>query len=163
MIMLYATILFLVVSLLYIFMMYLLLKKDCPECVNDTCSNTICNNNIYIAKSKYDGRGVFTSRDIKKGQVVEVCPIILEKADLIPTGSVIKDYTFHSGSNDLVVIAFGYGSLYNHSDDNNVSWKVDTEKKTITFTARRNIAKDEELLVTYGPKYWSTRQLNKKT
>ena len=160
--MLFATILFLMVSLLYISMMYLLLKKDCTECVNTKCDKTICNNNIYIAKSKYDGRGVFTSRDIKKGQVVELCPIILEKRNLIKEGSTLKDYTFHSGSDDVVAISFGYGSLYNHSDNNNVNWKVDVEEKTITFTARTDIAKGEELLVSYGPKYWSTRQMKKQ-
>lgn len=161
MIILYATILFLIVSLIYISMMYILLKKDCPECVNTTCNN-ICNNKIYISKSKYEGRGVFTSRDIKKGEVVEVCPIILEKAELIPEGSTLKDYTFSSGSDQYVVIAFGYGSLYNHSDEYNVSWKVDKEAQTITFTAKNDISKGEELFVTYGPRYWSTRKIKKE-
>lgn len=158
---LYAIILFILVSFIYTTMMFLLFKS--PNKI--TCGNKdICNKTLYISESRLGGRGVFAGKPFKKGDIVEVCPVIIDKRSLIDAKSNLINYTFSAGKDgdvENVAIAFGYGSLYNHSDSNNVRWQVDPGKKIITFEALRGINKDEELLVTYGNKYWETRSINK--
>ena len=79
---------------------------------------------VYLAKSKIpgSGRGVFAVEDIKKGEVIEIAPIlILDFADFIDTKwNLLFEYYFWL--DDFVVLALGYGSLYNHSKDPNCSY-----------------------------------------
>ena len=113
---------------------------------------------IYIADSKIrnpknsefvSGKGVFASEDIKKGEIIEVAPIlILEFTDFIDTKwNLLFEYYFWM--DDFVVLALGYGSLYNHSKNSNVRYEINSEKKVITFTATKNIKKDEEIYFNY--------------
>lgn len=50
---------------------------------------------------------------------------------------------------DFVVLALGYGSLYNHSKSPNAKYQISKKEKTITFTVTRNIKKDEEIYINY--------------
>lgn len=46
---------------------------------------------------------------------------------------------------------FGLGSMFNHSTQNqNVGWKRDLERRVIVYRALRNIAIGEELCISYG-------------
>ncbi len=51
---------------------------------------------------------------------------------------------------DYVVLALGYGSMYNHSKNPNIKYQILKEEQTITFTAIKDIEKDEELLFNYN-------------
>lgn len=113
---------------------------------------------IFIAESKISdpenieyksGNGVFATDIIKKGEVIEVAPIlILEFEDLIDTRwNLLFEYYFWM--DDYVVLALGYGSMYNHSQTANASYKIDKESKIITFTATKEIKKDEEIYFNY--------------
>ncbi len=114
---------------------------------------------IYIANSQIpdpenkefiSGRGVFASVNIKQGEVIEVAPIlVLDFQDLVDTKwNLLFEYYFWM--DDYVVLALGYGSMYNHSKMSNVQYQISKEDKIITFTAIRNINKDEELLFNYS-------------
>lgn len=114
--------------------------------------------NIYISKSKssdpkngdfISGKGVFASEYIKKGEIIEVAPIlILEFTDFIDTKwNLLFEYYFWM--DDFVVLALGYGSMYNHSINPNIKYRISKKEKTITFTAFKSIKKDEELLFNY--------------
>ena len=109
---------------------------------------------IYISKSKIpsSGRGVFAGEVIKKGEIIEVAPIlILDFSDFIDTKwNLLFEYYFWM--DDFVVLALGYGSLYNHSKNFNARYKINKEEQIITFTATRNIAKDEEIYFDYNGK-----------
>lgn len=106
---------------------------------------------IYLSESKIPNsdRGVFASKDIKKGEVIEVAPIlVLEFTDLVETRwNLLFEYYFWM--DDYVVLALGYGSLYNHSKNPNCEYKIDKNEKTITFTAIRRILEDEEIYFNY--------------
>ncbi len=50
---------------------------------------------------------------------------------------------------DFVVLALGYGSLYNHSKNPNAKYQISKKEKTITFIATENITKDQEIYFNY--------------
>lgn len=98
-------------------------------------------------------RGLIAVENIKKGRVIERCPLVLldvkdekslEKAGL---GKYYFDYT--EKYNALVL---GYGSLMNHSFKSNSEVWYDFKNETITFKATRNIKKGEEITFEYMSK-----------
>ena len=125
----------------------------------------IRNSNIEIRKSSVHGYGVFAKDFIKRRQVIEDCYFIHahnceSKKDINTEEAWINkslaDYTFNInilnvGSVDI--ISLGIGSMFNHSsnrDSVNTIYNIDKENRIITFTANRDIKKDEELLFQYG-------------
>ena len=107
----------------------------------------VCSNfSLYVAKSRVTGLGVFTSRIVKRGEIVETAPVLqLEKV-----ADSLEDYVLSESR-----ICLGYGALYNHSDEPNVRQKCDTV--TCTFTALAEIAADDELFIDYGQEWWRAR------
>lgn len=110
---------------------------------------------IMIKKSPrggVGGKGVFATGEIKKGEVIEAAPIlILQHEELIDTKwNLLFDYYFWL--DDFVVLALGYGSIYNHSDNPNTSYKINPKNKTIIFRASKNIKKGEEIFFNYKGK-----------
>ncbi|EKD90541.1 MAG: hypothetical protein ACD_31C00001G0004 [uncultured bacterium] len=98
------------------------------------------------------GNGVFASSLIKKGEIIEVSPIIvLEFEELVDT-KWNNLFNYYFWMDEYVVLALGYGSLYNHSDDANAEYKIDQKSKTITFTASKDIKKGEEIFFNYKGK-----------
>lgn len=111
---------------------------------------------IYIGQSRIAnaGRGVFAGRDIKKGKIVEICPIIeVPKHDASNLAeSILVTYFFYFGKNkDRLVIALGFGSVYNHSYKPNAKYKISLREKTLGFIALKDIKKDDEITVNYNP------------
>ena len=106
---------------------------------------------IYIDKSKIpdSGKGVFALENIKKGEIIEVAPIlVLEFTDFIDTKwNLLFEYYFWM--DDYVALALGYGSMYNHSKDANCKYELDREKQTITLTAIKDIKVNEEIFFNY--------------
>ena len=126
-------------------------------------NNNSVKNNSYIDKISIKqslisggGRGAFAEKDFKKGEVIEVCPLITDYKKNFEK-SKIKDYTFRSKFKpDQEVIVFGMCSMYNHSDNFNVAHNQDPEN--MIYTAARDIKKGEELYVNYGKNYWNSRK-----
>lgn len=116
------------------------------------------NDGVMIGKSCVGDRGAFATKDFKLGEVVEVCPMIFDKRENIPSGTVVSDYVFSSEQKGEVGIAFGYCSMFNHSDDYNVGWKVHRDAQKIVLTATKDIKQGEELFISYGDKYWNSRK-----
>ena len=120
---------------------------------------------VYISKSGIPdaGRGVYARRDIKKGEIVERCPIIeAPKHDMSNLKeSILVAYFFYFGKNkERLAIALGFGSIYNHSDKPNVAYKVynfassaykvKPREKVIDFIALDDIKKDKEITFNYS-------------
>ena len=107
------------------------------------------NNKITVKDTKDMGRGVFASEDIKAGETIEVAPIlILQFEDFIDTKwNLLFEYYFWM--DDEVVLALGYGSLYNHSKENNAEYEINIKNKSITFKAIKEIKKGEEIFFNY--------------
>lgn len=106
---------------------------------------------IYLNKSNIpgSGKGVFASREIKKGEVIEVAPVlVLDFTDFIDTRwNLLFEYYFWM--DDYVALGLGFASMYNHSKDPNCKYELDRVNKTITFTATKDIKKDEEICFNY--------------
>jgi SET domain-containing protein len=101
---------------------------------------------------KGHSRGVFAKVDIRKGEVIEVCPVIAipKKETKLIDKTFLNNYYFLWGRVNQPAIALGYGSLYNHSYDPNAEHDENIKKMTLTFTARRNIKKGEEITHNYN-------------
>jgi SET domain-containing protein len=108
---------------------------------------------IKISK-KLKSRGVFALKNYKKGEVIEVCPCIADKTKIF--NGVVQDYLFNY-DDKTSLIAFGYCSMYNHSDNYNALWKVMSKEKMKVY-ATKNITKGEEIFVSYGENYWNSRE-----
>jgi hypothetical protein len=51
---------------------------------------------------------------------------------------------------DDVAIALGYGSLYNHSSNNNAEFTLDVKNKQVIIVAKEFILRHDQILINYG-------------
>ena len=98
------------------------------------------------------GRGVFAKAGIKKGELIEKCPVIpIPEHDVAALSeSILLTYFYFFGKKrERMVVALGFGSIYNHTDTPNATYKEHEKEQTIDFIALRDIQKDEEITVNY--------------
>ena len=106
---------------------------------------------LYIATTADKGRGVFTAEAIAKESIIEICPVIVfpakdfERID----DSLLHDYYFIWKGARETAIALGYGSLYNHSEDNNADYEMEFASEIINIRAQRDIEAGEEICIDY--------------
>jgi hypothetical protein len=123
-------------------------------------NSLICfDRNLYIGHSNIGGpygRGVFAGRNFREGETVEIAPYIQDKISNVR--GIMKDYVYKKPHTvDDIVIVFGYGSMYNHSQDPNTHLRVDDSN--LVITANKDIDKDEEIFISYGDGYWEHREM----
>ena len=110
---------------------------------------TLLDQHVYlkVKLSKGKGRGVFARKDIAKGTVFLVDPIVLVPKD------EMSNYIFEH--DDKTFIAMGIGSLINHSAQQNCFWIANVKGKspTISFKTDKKVKAGEELLHDY---LWDT-------
>ena len=104
------------------------------------------------------GRGVIATQRIAKGETIEVCPVLnLGEGD---ASGMLNDYVMSLGDDtEGVALLLGYGSLYNHSTEPNAEYFLETED-AYSFVAVRDIEEGEEITISYGEDWWSTRELD---
>lgn len=98
------------------------------------------------------GRGVFSDRALRTGEVIERAPVVAIPAAQVAalSGTALYDYWFAWGAADTDAgLAGGFGSIYNHSFAANVAYRKDLAAGEIQFVARRDIAGGEELRIDY--------------
>jgi uncharacterized protein len=117
---------------------------------------------IYVGKSKIKNadRGVYASCDIKKNEIIEICPVVQvsehDTANL--KESILNTYFFYFGKNNKrLLVALGFGSIYNHSHKQNAKYKIKPMENIIEFIAISNIKKDEEITIHYNVSNPSTK------
>lgn len=111
------------------------------------------------------GLGVITDVDIKPGETLEICKVIIipnyEVILIQPT--VLYNYCFawprdiadfvncNQPENyyDNLAIATGFGSFYNHSGVPNAKFERNVSDNNIKFTAIAKIAKNSEITINY--------------
>lgn len=116
--------------------------------------NILASDYIYVGKSKIfkAGLGVFASHDIKKGEIIERCPIIeIPKHDSSSLNeNILVTYFFYFGKDrKRVAIALGFGSIYNHTYNPNAKFRIRQKDLVIDFVALKHIKKDNEITVNY--------------
>ena len=112
--------------------------------------------NICVKKSSTHGYGVFATQKLRKGAVIEECYILISK------GGDIKLEDFYFDVKGKYAIFTGYGSIYNHSDDPNADYIINAKKRIATIKTYRTIQKGEEIFVSYGDQWFSSRGLKAK-
>lgn len=122
---------------------------------------------IVVGGSKVEGRGVFATDNIKEGELVERCPMVVMAHRMnYHKDPTIWSYMFTStcpceeckrhGGHFLMVL--GYGQIYNHQDNNNAQIKFFLKEQYADITALRDIKKGDEIFVSYGPNYFKNRK-----
>ncbi len=108
-------------------------------------------NKIEIRKSSLQGYGVFCTKNIKEGELLEECHYLEVSDDEKlaryyynwPRGEKFKKYT----------IPLGFGCIYNGTSSSgkeaNVDWKTDVDNDIFIFIAIKDIKKGSELLLDY--------------
>ncbi|KAL6703212.1 hypothetical protein ACN47E_010074 [Coniothyrium glycines] len=116
---------------------------------------------LVIKSDTPKGRGVFATENIPSGTVIDICPVLLlgiqENKDHIEQTSLFH-YTYNwpivnqnGEPNVTQAVIFGLGSMFNHSTQGqNVGWLRDSKRLIITYRALRDIARGEELCISYG-------------
>lgn len=107
---------------------------------------------LYVRLTKGMGLGVFAGKRIRKGEIIERCPVLpLTRPEERKVQSIsLRDYTFAWGVRPcLSCIALGWGSLYNHSDDPNATYRQIKSRKQMEFVALRDIRKGEQVFIDY--------------
>lgn len=101
------------------------------------------------------GRGLFATRYIAEGEIIEVSPLILIPINetFLIDSSVLGEYVFaYDCPNNKYKygLALGFGSLFNHSEfNNNVKYEIDYENNVIIFRTNRRIVSGEQLFIDY--------------
>lgn len=109
---------------------------------------------IFLKESKIKGagRGVYAKENIKKGEIIETAPFVeISGNDTSKVNeSILVTYFFYFGKDkEKIALALGFGSLYNHSNKPNMTYKIKPKEKTINFISLRDIKKGEEITFNY--------------
>ena len=101
------------------------------------------------------GYGVFTTAPIGEGDIIEICYCIECSAHV----DDLVDYLYRHDETKKSLLAFGFGSIYNHNYSNNIHWRtIDGNDNFIQLYAKRDIEAGEELCHDYGVGYWKRKE-----
>ena len=128
----------------------------------------IFNEKIVARESAGKGLGVFALSEIKNGETIELCHMILmnwKKKYVYDTS--LMQYCYWDGCkcNDckvhgnLGMILLGNGSIYNSADSDesrNANFYLYPSLKVAAFVAKRDITKGEEILTWWGEAYYNS-------
>lgn len=67
----------------------------------------------------------------------------------------LEDYYFDAKGKHAIFT--GFGVIYNHSDDPNADYTINMKNRVTTIKANRTIRKGEEILLSYGDEWFSSR------
>ncbi len=107
---------------------------------------------LYIADSAGRGRGVFTAHELNKGDVIELCPIIVVPPSQLETlhQTILHDYYFlWPDPKGSACIVLGYGSIYNHHSSPNAKVVMHLSSQEIGIECIHSIEAGEEILIDY--------------
>lgn len=113
-------------------------------------------NKIFVKKSSTHGYGVFAGKTIKKGEKIEECYFILSKGG----DKGLEDYYFDAKRK--YALFTGFGIIYNHAEEPNADYTINIRKRIATIKAKTTIRKGEEIHISYGDKWFSSRGIKTK-
>lgn len=101
------------------------------------------------------GRGVFATRPIAPGEVIEICPVVLVQWNEIPEALKLIAFNWSQLTKSAPTsgIVLGWGSMYNHGNPANVRYVANPTNCTLAFSAARQIEIGEELTINYNESY----------
>lgn len=104
------------------------------------------------------GRGLFATRHVPPNTLLHVAPCLKIECDEYQNWmkyTVLEHYLFNANSG-CKLLALGDGSLFNHSRQPNVDYRVDNENEVIRYysTGHVSIQNGDELCIYYGDNLW---------
>ena len=116
---------------------------------------------IRPKQSSTHGIGVFATKPIKVHTCIERSPVItfdnsifIDFAEAYDINHILYSYVFR-GNDGKTALPWGYGCLYNHSPENNATWKwTDSDDDfgyAIEFWTIKDIEAGEEIFTRYFP------------
>lgn len=109
---------------------------------------------IRMGLTEDRGRGVFATRRIEAGEVLEEAPVIViphDQRDHVKRTALFH-YFFQWGSSSQsdCAICLGLGSIYNHDANPNAKYVRVFDQQVIRFVALRGISEGEEICTNYN-------------
>jgi uncharacterized protein len=109
---------------------------------------------IVVQYSTIEGRGLFATRNLRAGTIVEVAPVLLiptDQVDLVDD-TELRWYVF-DWDGETTGVVLGKASMCNHSDEPNAELFLDDAEQgpMAELVVTRPVRKGEELLIDYGP------------
>ena len=129
-------------------------KSQSPSQTDNTASLiTLLFEVKIVDQSK--GRGLFAAQDLEPHSLIHVAPCIFITSSEYESHmrhTILEHYLFNCPGSKTKLLALGYGSLFNHHSQNpNVTYKVDPQKLEISYrVGYKPIHKGEELFISYG-------------
>ena len=114
-------------------------------------------NRVEYSKKANGSYCVLARTQYAKGEIVEISPVIFVglEAKAVPR---LKDYIYEIDKNKQIYgIVLGYGSLYKHNENPNITFAYNKQNRQMYFIAARTINAGEELTIDYGKDYWAER------
>jgi SET domain-containing protein len=113
---------------------------------------------IVVGRSSIHGFGVFACEEIAAGEILEEIPFLEIPRD----SDAFYDIRFRWPKCEppkAYAIPLGFACIYNHHDDPSADWETDEEQRIFRYKAIRDIAKREEIFISYnfGEDYWQKR------
>jgi SET domain-containing protein len=108
---------------------------------------------IIYKQTPHAGLGVFATRKIASGEMIEQVPVIVVPAAEQPliAQTILDSYDFKWGEDGKsTAIALGMGSLYNHSHNPNALYRKRFADRLIEFIAIREIDEGDEIRINYN-------------
>ena len=121
-------------------------------------------NKITVKKSniKNAGRGVFATDEIKKGEIIEICPVLIfNKKDSENVMQTLMGEYVYAYERSKTMFALGYGSLYNHNNVANAKYELieheglPEQRNELCITSLKHIEKGEEIYINYGKDHFA--------
>lgn len=104
---------------------------------------------VTVRPSPVAGRGVFTTRPVRSGEVLDVAPVLIVPAgqrELLDRTELSGHYWDWDGD---AALAMGPISFTNHGRPGNARWERDDEASTLTLVADQDLPAGAEVLVDY--------------
>ncbi|CAJ1402206.1 unnamed protein product [Effrenium voratum] len=125
---------------------------------------------IYCARSTVHGWGLFAGRDFQKGELLHESPgRLIEGQPSCITDDVFatSEILWEDEAKNYSILGLGFASLHNHAEDPNTdfAWEQRREhgrRLVGRFWTLRQVRKDEELFISYGPQWFTSRNLTAK-
>lgn len=109
---------------------------------------------LEVRQSTVHGFGVFALEDIDEGETIEECYIVYT------TQECPQLFNHYFCVEKKIIIAFGYGSIYNHANFPNADYNVLVDQPVMFFTATKPIKQGEEIFIYYGPQWFKKRYMH---
>ena len=108
---------------------------------------------LKVKMTRRKGRGVFANCNIKKGETIEIAPVVVlsqrQAKELNKLNIVNFCYQWGRRGN-FTALVMGFAPFYNHSYHPNAEYQHQPQRKAIRFFAIKNIVKGQEVTHNYN-------------